>query len=185
MIPLTCCSALLALAGCGAAAQPDDHPNGYEILEDGFIGPVVNGPEYAATEADNFIVVDGALTEDLPDQAPTAPPYPDISAMEAAMEKVLREPPRRSMWSFIDAGLAALRGKPERVAFKRLGYPDRKMPVAGAIVYHWSRSTPNLDGGALHCKIKIVVRAGVVVDSDYDGNAGACEMYARRFGYTQ
>jgi len=197
---LMCVPMLLLLAGCGAFAQT-------EAIGLNDSDPVLDGPAYADTDVDNMEVPplenfadrledgsdDGyAASNEIYAVAPAPPPSrglqpraSGLSEMAAAMEKVLAAPPRKSLWTYLQTGLRSLKGKSQQTAFNRIGYPDRKTVIGAATIYHWETSTPNLDGSMLHCKVKVVARAGVVVDTDFDGNAGACERYARRFGYTK
>lgn len=109
-------------------------------------------------------------------------PAPEFTPAERAaiMEKAVRDAAQKPTVSdVLYRGLNKLQGKAQRVAFKVLGYPDGKMQIGNEIVYRWVNTTSNLDGGALTCTVKIVVSRGFVVSTDFNGNNGACETYAR------
>lgn len=71
------------------------------------------------------------------------------------------------------AGMNALIGQPQQVAFQRLGYPDRQETVAGRTVYYYGADH---DHGP-SCAFKLVTEAGIVRAWDGIGNASGCGIY--------
>jgi hypothetical protein len=117
-------------------------------------------------------------------QAVSCTPFPQAGspAWQECFEKILHDAENRpTVGDILARGLRSLRGRSQTVAFSKLGYPDKKMIVAGSVVYSWINNDTNRDGSALVCTVKVIVRRNVVVDSDFHGNNGACEHYARRF----
>lgn len=107
------------------------------------------------------------------------------------------------------AGVSDLKGKPYQYAFSVLGIPDDEKMIAGNRVFTWrtgwsgSYSSPTYQTGtatvngrtvalgftgtethAVSYDCKIVVMAGpsgVIERSQYEGNIGGCERWARKF----
>ncbi len=79
----------------------------------------------------------------------------------------------------LDTELVKFRGRPQQYAFDRLGYPDHKMIIGGVMVYSWINNDTNIDGGALTCTVKVVVKSSKIIRTDFHGNNGACDTYAR------
>ncbi len=86
--------------------------------------------------------------------------------------------PTRTVSDVLYRGLNKFVGKSPKYAFDRIGYPDSKMIIEGDVVYRWSNTTSNTNGGILTCTVKIGVRKGLIVNTDFNGNNGACEQYA-------
>lgn len=76
--------------------------------------------------------------------------------------------------------LSKLKGKPQQVAFDKLGYPDRQLRVAGRLVYIWEKTEPD----DLRCTVKVITEKARIIDTDFNGNAGACSYFARRLDST-
>jgi hypothetical protein len=107
----------------------------------------------------------------------------------------------------IRAGVSTLKGQPYKVAFDRLGFPDREDKIAGYTVYSWlnqnagsytvptyQTATSYVNGQPIYtsiqgtqtesynyyCKLDVIVDAsGIVSDTKIDGNLGGCERYAK------
>ena len=103
-----------------------------------------------------------------------------LDAVFAKMQQASNEPPPPGPGDIIAAKLGKFRGRSSQYAFDRLGYPDRKMLVAGATIYSWVNTDTNLDGGNLMCTIKVIVRGARITNTDYHGNNGACAHFARK-----
>ena len=96
------------------------------------------------------------------------------------------QPPRdyRHASDILNVQLPQFHGRSFRYALDRLGYPDKKIAIDGAIIYSWISEESNLDGGALHCTIKVIVRSAKIVNTDFFGNNGACARFATRLDPT-
>jgi hypothetical protein len=78
-------------------------------------------------------------------------------------------------------GLGALNGRQQSAAIEVLGYPDETLRLGDDDVLIWRARPMFVQGQELGCVIKVAVRAGVVRQAEYDGNAGPCRSYAGRF----
>jgi hypothetical protein len=103
-------------------------------------------------------------------------------AWQECREQIDREVASRpTVGDVLDRGLRHLRGRPQSAAFSKLGYPDQKMIVAKSVIYSWINNYTNRDGSALTCTVKVIVRQGLVLNTEFHGNSGACDYYARKF----
>lgn len=124
-----------------------------------------------ATSDVTAVKVDGSL----PARTPARERH---EALARTLRDIANAPRPRNAHDALGAGLAKFRGKPQQFAFNKIGYPDRKMLIGGVTVYSWTNNDVNIDGSALTCTVKIIVRAARIVDTDHSGNNGACARYA-------
>lgn len=104
---------------------------------------------------------------------------PSTSDLIEAFKEIESRPKPPNAGDVLYRELRKMHGKPARVAFNRIGYPDKKMNIEGATVYSWVNEDTNLDGSPLRCTVKVIVRKGLIASTDFRGNEGACATYAR------
>lgn len=144
-------------------------------------------PDSVALREVHACAEDAAKCVDLPptaaDNSQSASPAPSRDAVLTERVRKLREildaPRPRNASAILYAELEKFRGMPPQFAFNRLGYPDKKMNVEGAIVYSWLYENSNLDGSDLRCTVKVVVRFAKIVRTEFYGNGGACVHFAK------
>jgi hypothetical protein len=100
----------------------------------------------------------------------------------------------------LNTGLAALKGQPIEAAIDKLGYPDSQLNIRDQVIYQWSTDRIEsygapaggfIDGGydgyagyggtmhtvSLRCKLSLVTKDNVIIDSRYEGEEAGCYRY--------
>ena len=107
-----------------------------------------------------------------------APQFDVDSEISKLREQVERAKLAPTAEDVLDRVMTRLHGKAQQKAFDVFGYPDRKMALGGATVFTWTNNIGDAYAGTLTCTLKIVARRGIIIDSDWAGNHGACQRYA-------
>lgn len=89
-----------------------------------------------------------------------------------------------SQGDVVRSGLTALEGQPLSRAMGTLGIPSSQFQLGADTVYVWRKDNVRLPmvSGVLSCEVRARAGAnGMIVQTDIDGNTGACEQFASSF----